>query len=144
MTNAMNLQALTSGCDNPTEADQIRSVNNWIRQIIFLTIGSALLSQPVVAQGLVCQDSSGLLPGLIERVILFIIGVGIMIGVVLYFAGTLLEKLSIEVPRRRQVNAHKRTVYKRTALLVVAGPLLAVMGLLLGSPFPACVDLLPF
>lgn len=129
---------------NTSERPEIRTGYHWTRRIGLFMIGPALFSQPVVAQGLVCRDSSGLLPGLIEGVILFIVGVGIMIGVVLYFAGTLLEKLSIPTPRRRQVKAYKRTVYKRTALLVVAGPLLAVVGLLLGLPFPACVDLIPF
>jgi undecaprenyl pyrophosphate phosphatase UppP len=103
-----------------------------------------LFSQPASAQSVICQDTSGTLPGLIEGAILLIVGVGVMTAVVVYFADTLLQMLTIDPPDRGLIKTHKRTVYKSTALLVIAGPLLTVMGPTLGLPFAECVDLIPF
>ena len=140
----MQRQDPTSDGGNARERDESQTGHRWTRRVGLVTIGTVLLSQPASAQSVICQDPSGTLPGLIEGAILLIVGVGIMTAVVVYFADTLLQMLAIEPPDRDQIRAHKRTVYKSTALLVVAGPLLAVMGPTLGLPFAQCVDLIPF
>jgi hypothetical protein len=141
---AMEPQDATTDSDNATEQNTPRAGGRWARRVGLITVGTVLLSQPASAQSVICQDTSGTLPGLIEGAILLIVGVGIMTAVVVYFADTLLQMLAIDPPARQQIKEHKRTVYKSTALLVVAGPLLAVMGPTLGLPFAECVDLIPF
>jgi hypothetical protein len=134
----------TTDSGNATESDDTNTGHRWLRRVGLVTTGTVLLSQPAAAQSVVCQDTSGTLPGLIEGAILLIVGVGIMAAVVVYFADTLMEMLSFGMERRQQIKEHKRTVYKSAALLVVGGPLLAVMGPTLGLPFAECVDLIPF
>ncbi|MFC5367165.1 hypothetical protein [Salinirubrum litoreum] len=140
----MQPQDPTTDSGNATEQNERTTGHRWVRGVGLLAIGSVLFSQPAAAQSVICQDTSGTLPGLVEGAILLIVGVGIMAAVVMYFADTLMQMLVITGPRRESVDAHKRTVYRSAAMLVVAGPLLAVMGPTLGLPFADCVDLIPF
>jgi hypothetical protein len=134
----------TTDSGNASVPDETHTGRRWTRRLGLTTAGIVLFSQPASAQSVVCQDTSGTLPGLIEGAILLIVGVGIMAAVVVYFADTLMEMLAFGMERRQQIKQHKRTVYRSAALLVVGGPLLAVMGPTLGLPFAECVDLIPF
>jgi hypothetical protein len=134
----------TTDSGNATEHDDAGNGPRWIRRVGLGAVGAVLLSQPAAAQSVVCQDASNTLPGLIEGALILIVGVGLMAAVVVYFADTLMEMLAFGMERRQQIKQHKRTVYRSAALLVVGGPLLAVMGPTLGLPFAECVDLIPF
>jgi hypothetical protein len=134
----------TTDSGNATESDETHTGHRWMRRLGLLAVGTVLFSQPAAAQSVICEDTSGTLPGLIEGALLLIVGVGIMAAVVVYFADTLMEMLAFGMDRRQQIKEHKRTVYRSAALLVVGGPLLAVMGPTLGLPFAECVDLIPF
>jgi hypothetical protein len=134
----------TTDSGNASDCDDTHSGHRRLRRVGVVTLGTALASQPAAAQSVVCQDASDTLPGLIEGALLLIVGVGLMAAVVVYFADTLMEMLAFGMERRQQIKQHKRTVYKSAALLVVGGPLLAVMGPTLGLPFAECVDLIPF
>lgn len=75
---------------------------------------------------------------------MLLVCVGISIAVTVYLATTLLGMVDIGPVGRQQVDQHKRAAYRSAALLIIGGPLLAVVGRLFKIPSTGCIDLIPF
>jgi uncharacterized membrane protein len=140
------MQSQDVPADGATVADRDATHRGYrvVRRVGILTIGSAVLSQPVTAQSAICQEALSLPPRLIEGAIVLLVCVGISIAVTVYLATTLLGMVDIGPVGRQQVDQHKRAAYRSAALLIIGGPLLAVVGRLFKIPSTGCIDLIPF